>query len=125
MPRYPAGANSGANYDRDSVSNVATALRDAGLSPRIMVDCSHGNSAKDHTLQPSVATDVAAQLAAGSSDIFGVMLESHLVEGRQDLVAVDELTYGQSVTDACISLETTEGILVELSEAVAQGEQRH
>ena len=119
------GSNSGANYDRDSVSTVTTALRAAGLSPRIMVDCSHGNSEKDHNLQPRVTRDVAAQIAAGSSDIFGIMIESHLVEGRQDLVAGDELIYGQSVTDACISWETTEGILVELSEAVAQGKRRH
>ena len=118
------GSNAGANYDRESVGGVADALRAAGLSPRIMVDCSHGNSEKDHTLQPGVATHVAAQIGEGSTDVFGIMLESHLVEGRQDLVAGSELTYGQSITDACISWDTTESVLSDLAKAVEKRRQR-
>ena len=86
-----------------------------------MVDCSHGNSQKDHRRQPAVAQEVGKQLAAGSSDIFGVMLESHLVEGKQDLVKGKALMYGQSVTDACISWEATETVLAELAAAVERG----
>ena len=103
---------------------VREMLGKAGLSARIMVDCSHGNSEKDHALQPVVAASVATQIAAGSTDIFGIMLESHLVEGRQDLVEGKELTYGQSITDACISWEKTEEILAELADAVEKRRQR-
>jgi 3-deoxy-7-phosphoheptulonate synthase len=118
------GSNAGTNYDGESVGMVREMLGKAGLSARIMVDCSHGNSEKDHALQPVVAASVATQIAAGSTDIFGIMLESHLVEGRQDLVEGKELTYGQSITDACISWEKTEEILAELADAVEKRRQR-
>jgi 3-deoxy-7-phosphoheptulonate synthase len=82
-----------------------------------LVDCSHGNSQKDYARQPLVAEDVAAQLERGSDVILGVMLESHLVAGRQDLVAGRALCYGQSITDACVDLATTERVLERLAHA--------
>ena len=85
-----------------------------------MIDCSHGNSSKDHARQPLVARDVAAQVAAGSEEICGLMLESHLVEGSQKHEPGKPLVYGQSITDACISWETTAPLLDELAEAVRQ-----
>ena len=112
------GSSRGTNYDRESVQGLAGSLAEAGVHRRVMVDCSHGNSRKDHRRQSAVARDVGDQLAAGSSDIFGVMLESHLVEGRQDLVEGEASMYGQSVTDACISWEATETVLAELAEAI-------
>jgi len=84
-----------------------------------MVDCSHGNSLKDHKNQPKVAKDVAAQLAGGSSDIAAVMIESNLEEGNQKLTDdLSALKYGQSVTDACVDWVDTESILAELAEGV-------
>ena len=118
------GSNLGGNYDRESIGKAAAALSAASLCPRLMVDCSHGNSVKDHTRQPAVARSVAAQVADGADDIFGVMMESHLVEGRQDLVDGEAPTYGQSITDACISWETTTTILSELAESVEKKRQR-
>ena len=112
------GSSRGTNYDRESVQGLAGSLAKAGVHRRVMVDCSHGNSRKDYRRQSAVAREVGDQLAAGSSDIFGVMLESHLVEGRQDLVEGEASMYGQSVTDACISWEATETVLAELAEAV-------
>ena len=115
------GSSRGTNYDRESVQGLAGSLAKAGVHRRVMVDCSHGNSRKDYRRQSAVAREVGDQLAAGSSDIFGVMLESHLVEGRQDLVEGEASMYGQSVTDACISWEATETVLAELAEAVERG----
>jgi 3-deoxy-7-phosphoheptulonate synthase len=80
-----------------------------------MVDCSHGNSEKDHRRQPAVAASICEQIRDGSDRIFGVMLESHLVEGRQDYVPGRPAVYGQSITDACISLEQTEEVLEQLA----------
>jgi 3-deoxy-7-phosphoheptulonate synthase len=111
------GGQSGPNYDAASVEKAATALRDAGLPPRLMIDLSHGNSGKDHRRQPVVARDVAGQVAHGDASIFGVMMESFLVEGRQDLVSPSTLRYGQSITDACMGWDTTVGVLAELAEA--------
>ncbi len=79
-----------------------------------MIDCSHGNSEKNHLRQVGVAESIAGQVASGSWRIFGTMLESHLVEGRQDYVA-GSAVYGQSITDACISIEQTEPILERLA----------
>ena len=76
-----------------------------------MVDCSHGNSLKDHLKQAAVADAISEQVAAGSRRIFGAMLESHLVDGRQDYVPGRAAVYGQSITDACLSLEQTEPLL--------------
>ena len=85
-----------------------------------MIDCSHGNSGKDPKRQPTVAHDVAEQLAQGSSAIFGVMLESHLVGGNQPIAAPDTMTYGQSVTDACLNWDETVPVLDDLADAVRQ-----
>jgi len=83
----------------------------------VMVDCSHGNSDKDHRRQPVVAASICEQVREGSDRIFGVMLESHLVEGRQDYVPGRPAVYGQSITDACISLAQTEEVLEQLAHA--------
>lgn len=106
------------NYDNASVRAVAEMLRRHHLPPRVMVDCSHGNSGKDHERQLLVAEDVAQQIAEGESAIMGVMLESNLVAGRQDLCTGCTLEYGKSITDACIGWEDTERILERLAEAV-------
>ena len=118
------GGSRGPNYDAASVGAAADKLRAAELPHRIMVDCSHGNSDKDHKRQPAVARDVAQQVAAGARDIFGVMLESHLVEGNQKQQAGSELVYGQSITDACIGWEDTVAVLEELAAAVATRRKR-
>src|SRR5437764_395699 len=112
------GGQSGPNYDGMSVQKVLAALRDAKLPVRLMVDASHGNSDKDFRRQPVVARDVASQVAQGEAGIIGVMLESFLVEGRQDLKDRRTLVYGQSITDACLSWETTVPVLRELAAAV-------
>jgi 3-deoxy-7-phosphoheptulonate synthase len=88
-----------------------------------MVDCSHANSNKDYRRQADVCRDIAKQIRAGQTRIIGIMMESNLVEGRQDVIPGQKLTYGQSVTDACIAWETTEGLLQELAEAVRQRRQ--
>jgi 3-deoxy-7-phosphoheptulonate synthase len=107
------------NYDAKAVHDASAALEAAGLPPRLMVDCSHANSGSDHRRQPLVAADVGAQIAGGSQAICGVMLESHLAEGRQDIAdGRAGLRYGQSVTDACMGWETTVGVLHELARAV-------
>jgi 3-deoxy-7-phosphoheptulonate synthase len=109
------------NYDAESVNQAAQKLEAAHLSPRLMIDCSHANSEKQPERQVVVAEDVADQVATGDERIFGVMLESHLVAGRQDVVSGPiDLTYGQSITDACIGWDQTEPVLYELAEAVRQ-----
>jgi 3-deoxy-7-phosphoheptulonate synthase len=113
------GGATGPNYDTIHVQKTLAALRDAGLPPRLMIDASHGNSDKDHGRQPLVVRDVAAQVAQGETGIIGMMMESFLVEGRQDLDDPARLVYGQSVTDACMSWETTVPVLHELAAAVA------
>jgi 3-deoxy-7-phosphoheptulonate synthase len=114
------GGQSGPNYDTLSVQKTLVALRDAGLPPRLMIDTSHGNSEKDHRRQPLVARDVAAQVAQGEPGIIGLMMESFLVDGRQNLVDRARLVYGQSITDACMGWETTAPLLRELAGAVRQ-----
>jgi len=111
------GKRSGPNYDAAHVAEVSAGLARHGLSARVMVDCSHGNSEKDHRRQPLVARSICEQVRQGSGLIFGVMLESHLVEGRQDYVPGRPAVYGQSITDACISLEQTEEVLEQLVQA--------
>lgn len=101
------------NYSSGHVKAAAEQLRAAGATPKLMVDFSHANSRKDFRRQMEVARDVAAQLENGEDDIMGVMVESHLVEGRQD----QPETYGQSITDACIGWEATEELLALLAEA--------
>ncbi len=113
------GGASGPNYDADSVAKAAAALAKAGLPPRLLVDCSHGNSAKDWRRQPQVAADLAHQVAGGSRSIAGVLLESHLVEGRQDITNGRQgLVYGQSVTDGCIGWDSTVDAIGQLAAAV-------
>jgi 3-deoxy-7-phosphoheptulonate synthase len=106
------------NYDARSVQHAAEQLEKYGLKPLMMVDCSHANSMKDYRRQVDVCNNIANQIADGENRIMGVMLESHLVEGRQDVIAGQPLTYGQSITDACISWETTEVCLRDLAAAV-------
>jgi 3-deoxy-7-phosphoheptulonate synthase len=118
------GGASGPNYDAATVQKTTAALGAAGLQPRLMIDTSHGNSEKDYRRQPLVAEDVASQVADSEPGIFGVMMESFIVEGRQDLVDPGTLTYGQSITDACMSWETTAPVLVRLAEAVRKRRRR-
>ncbi len=106
------------NYDMFSVDDAGAMLAKAGLPARIMIDASHANSRKIPARQIDVASDIATQVARGSDSIFGIMLESNLVEGRQNVVDGQELTYGQSITDACISWDDTSSLLEELATAV-------
>ncbi|MFL6547744.1 MAG: 3-deoxy-7-phosphoheptulonate synthase [Povalibacter sp.] len=107
------------NYDAASVQSVSTQLIAAGLPARIMIDVSHGNSSKRPENQPVVIGDIAQQIAAGEQRIAGVMVESHLKAGRQELVAGKPLVYGQSVTDGCIDWDASTRVLEMLAEAVA------
>ncbi|MCX7896954.1 MAG: 3-deoxy-7-phosphoheptulonate synthase AroG [Rhodocyclaceae bacterium] len=106
------------NYDAASVEAACQELARAGLAARVMIDCSHGNSRKDYKRQLVVAHEVAAQIAGGDARIMGVMIESNLVEGRQDHKPGRPLAHGVSITDACIGWEDTEAVLAELAEAV-------
>lgn len=106
------------NYDGAAVQAVCKALARAGLRQQVMIDVSHANSGKVATRQVDVTRLIAAQIAAGDARIIGVMLESNLVEGRQDLKAVGALTYGQSITDACLGWDATQSLLHDLAAAV-------
>ncbi|MBN9695750.1 MAG: 3-deoxy-7-phosphoheptulonate synthase AroG [Zoogloea sp.] len=108
----------GPNYDAASVDAACTELAASGLPGKLMVDFSHANSRKQHKLQVDVARDVAGQMANGEDRIIGVMVESHLKEGRQDLKPGVELEYGKSITDACIGWEDSLTVLEVLAEAV-------
>ena len=111
------------NYDAASVDQAAQEMQSAGLEPRLMIDFSHANSRKQHERQIDVGHDVAGQIAAGDRRIMGAMIESHLQAGRQDVVEGQELLFGQSITDACISWEDSEPLLQELAAAVRQRRQ--
>lgn len=108
------------NYDATSVDAAATEMAQAGLAARLMIDASHANSRKQYTNQIPVCADIGQQIASGDERIVGVMVESHLVAGRQDLEGDGPLTYGQSVTDACIDWHDSVTVLEGLSEAVKQ-----
>ncbi len=108
------------NYDAESVEATCRRLAAAGLAARLMIDCSHANSEKKHERQVDVARDVGRQVAGGDERIIGLMLESHLNAGRQDLVPGQPLQYGVSITDACIGWDATVDTLKELAEAVRQ-----
>ncbi|MDO8305575.1 3-deoxy-7-phosphoheptulonate synthase AroG [Herminiimonas sp.] len=108
------------NYDAASVEQACKDIAANGLASRLMIDTSHANSSKKPENQIPVCADIAQQVAAGDTRIVGVMIESHLVAGRQDLIPGKELTYGQSVTDGCISWEQSLGVLEGLAEAVKQ-----
>jgi 3-deoxy-7-phosphoheptulonate synthase len=112
------------NYDADSVATACQLLAQAGLPTRLMVDASHANSSKRPENQSHVAADVAGQLEGGERRIVGVMVESHLVAGRQDLVPGKPLVYGQSITDACIDWPTSVAVLERLATAVRVRRQR-
>ena len=112
------GGKSGQNYSADKVAEVTGMLEAAKLVPSVMIDCSHGNSNKDHRNQPKVAADISSQMRSGNKAITGVMIESHLVEGRLDVVHGRDLVFGQSITDACINWDATRGVLENLAGAV-------
>jgi 3-deoxy-7-phosphoheptulonate synthase len=112
------GGRDGPNHDPDSVQRVLERLRAANLPARLMIDASHDNSRKDFRQQPTVAREIAAQVAGGQAGIFGVMLESFLIEGRQELHEKSALVYGQSITDSCMGWEMTMQVLEQLAEAV-------
>jgi len=111
------GSRTGPNFDAGHVQEVCAKLAAGKMPDRVMIDCSHGNSHKDHTRQRIAAESICEQVASGSWRVFGAMLESHLVEGRQEYVPGKPATYGQSITDACISIEQTEPILERLATA--------
>jgi 3-deoxy-7-phosphoheptulonate synthase len=108
------------NFDTASIEAACRDLAQAGLAQRIMVDASHANSRKDPANQPSVCADVGRQVAGGDTRIFGLMVESHIVAGRQDLVAGRELTYGQSITDGCIGWDDSIAVLESLAADVRE-----
>jgi len=107
------------NYDAASIASAAAELARAGVAQRMMVDASHANSGKQPENQPLVVADVARQISGGEQRIIGLMIESHLVAGRQDVLPGVALTYGQSITDGCIDWSTTEQVLNLLADAVA------
>ncbi|AIA70335.1 phospho-2-dehydro-3-deoxyheptonate aldolase, Phe-sensitive [Pectobacterium atrosepticum SCRI1043] len=108
------------NYSAEHVKDVKIGLEKAGLTPQVMIDFSHANSSKQFKKQMEVCTDVCGQIAQGEKAIMGVMVESHLVEGNQNLESGEPLVYGRSVTDACISWEDTESLLRQLASAVRE-----
>jgi 3-deoxy-7-phosphoheptulonate synthase len=108
------------NYDAANVDGAAKSLAEAGIPARIMIDCSHGNSGKEPAKQVEVGHNVAEQVAAGDARIVGIMVESHLKAGRQDLLPGKELVYGQSITDACIGWEDSAKLIDSLADAVRQ-----
>lgn len=111
------GSRTGPNYAAEHVAKVCAQLAAKDLPASVLVDCSHGNSQKNPTNQPTVVTSLCDQLRSGSRQVFGAMIESHLVEGRQDLVAGKPLVYGQSITDACLSFDQTAPLLEQLARA--------
>jgi len=112
------GGRTVTNYDAKSVGVVCDQLVKANLPPRVMIDCSHANSHRDHTKQSVVCRDVATQVAKGDRRIIGIMLESNLVSGSQKLGRPEELEYGKSITDACIGWDETSVLLGELARSV-------
>jgi 3-deoxy-7-phosphoheptulonate synthase len=111
------GTRTGPNYDAEHVGKVCARLAAKGLRETVMVDCSHGNSLKDPAKQAEVAASISEQVASGSWRIFGTMVESHLVEGRQDYTPGQHAMYGQSITDACMSLAQMEPLIEQLAKA--------
>jgi len=111
------GTRTGPNHGPDHVRDLCARLHALALPEAVMIDCSHGNSEKDYRRQKDVAASIAGQVVSGSWQVFGAMLESHLVEGRQDYVPGQPAVYGQSITDACLSLDQTEPLLEQLATA--------
>ncbi len=118
------GGSGEPNYDAAAVARAVGALEKAKLPPRLMVDCSHGNSRKDPARQPAVAREIAEQIRGGSRAVAGLMIESHLVGGRQDTAVGRQLVYGQSITDACLAWPETVPVLRELADAVRERRKR-
>lgn len=115
------GGKQGPNYEGTHVEQAAAELAKQNLNPRVMVDCSHANANKDHNRQVTVLENVAEQVRSGSQHLLGVMIESHLVAGKQPIPdSLDQLVYGQSITDACVNIDTTNQMLEQLATAVAQ-----
>lgn len=112
------GGAGGPNYDEASIRAAAAELSRVGVNPRMIVDCSHDNSGKNHEKQHEVLSSVAHQLRSGSRNILGVMVESNLVAGSQKLIERKRLEYGKSITDGCVDFATTESMLDELADAV-------
>jgi 3-deoxy-7-phosphoheptulonate synthase len=112
------GGRGAPNYDSESVEGTLTQLRAAGLAERVVIDASHDNSGKDHERQPVVVSEIADQVAGGNAAVVGVMMESFLVAGRQDLESDEPLVYGQSITDACMDWDNTVLTLDRLASAV-------
>ena len=114
------GGKDGPNYTEPYIKQTEEILRKSKLEPKIMVDCSHGNSGKDYRNQPKVCRNVCKQIRNGNFSLMGMMMESNINEGSQKLVfgKCDTLEYGKSITDSCMSFETTEEIVLELAEAV-------
>lgn len=106
------------NYHQDDVKSVTDTLSALGVNKNIMIDCSHGNSSKDHNKQLMVAQSVADQISSGNQQIFGVMIESFIVAGNQKVIEGEKLVYGQSITDACVDMPTTEQMFDVLSKAI-------
>ena len=114
------GGTEGTNFGQGEVAEAVSMLAARRLEPRLMVDCSHGNSGRDAERQPAVAREIAARFAAGEPGLMGLMLESHLVAGRQSLAGNQPLRYGQSITDACLGWDDTEALLRDVAALVAQ-----
>jgi 3-deoxy-7-phosphoheptulonate synthase len=119
------GGTEGPNYGPRHVAGALSAAAEAGMPPTVMIDASHDNSGKNHDRQAAVAREIAEQVGGGQRGIAGVMIESFLVPGRQDLTGQGQLTYGQSVTDACMGWETTADVIAELAQAVRQRRATH
>lgn len=120
------GGNKGPNYEASYIEDTKARLAKANLPQSIMIDCSHGNSNKDHKNQPKVADCIAQQISQGEEAIVGVMIESHLIEGKQSVPADGPcaLKYGVSITDACIDWHDTEAVLAKLADAVKERRDR-
>jgi len=106
------------NFDTDSIENAKQILKSNHLKQNIMVDLSHANCQKQHRMQLKVGSEIAQQITNGEQAIIGVMIESHLVEGKQAIAPLNELTYGQSITDACIDMNTTKPLLIQLAHSI-------
>lgn len=118
------GGAGGPNYDAEAVHRSLEQLRSAGANPHVIVDCSHDNSGKNHEKQAAVASEIAKQIRAGQEGIVGVMIESNIVAGKQSAsLPRNSLVYGQSITDGCVDLATTEEILLELATAARRRKQ--
>lgn len=114
------GGNDGPNFSPEHIQKTKEDLAKAKLPQKIMVDCSHGNSQKDHAKQRLVVDSLCEQLSSGETAVFGAMIESNLVAGKQNLTNKDKLTYGQSITDACVDWDDTEALLEQLAQASKQ-----